>query len=242
MQFTPESRLHVPKIKDYLQTLEIDIQDVLDEDLLLTACIHKSYAADYIGDYAHNERLEFLGDGILGAIVNKMLFLQFKTEPESKLTLYKIKLVREETLADIARDIELDKIILLGNGEERQGGRQKNSVLSDCLEALIGYLYLDQPLSVVEKFIEKYVYTKLPEVKEKDFKSFKSLIQEYVQKQTKELPVYETKEYSKGEDAKEILYESVVHIGNRPQGTGIAKNKKAAEEAAAKEAYNKLVH
>ncbi|MEI6672466.1 MAG: ribonuclease III domain-containing protein [bacterium] len=84
-----------------------------NEDLLLLAFIHKSYAADYKDVFTHNERLEFVGDGILGAIINKLLFINHQQMPESELTLYKIALVREEILAEIAKDIKLNEIVFI---------------------------------------------------------------------------------------------------------------------------------
>jgi ribonuclease III len=104
---------------------------------LLLAFVHKSYAADYKDIITHNERLEFVGDGILGAVINKLLFLNHPEMAESDLTLYKIALVREEILAEIAKDIQLNEIVFISKGEEKMQGRQKDSILSDALEALI---------------------------------------------------------------------------------------------------------
>jgi len=103
----------------------------------MLAFVHKSYAADYKDVFTHNERLEFLGDGILGAIINKLLFVNHPEMTESDLTLYKIALVREEILAEIAKDIKLNEIVFISKGEEKMQGRQKDSILSDTLEALI---------------------------------------------------------------------------------------------------------
>jgi ribonuclease-3 len=108
------------------------------------AFIHKSYAADFKQEVVHNERLEFLGDAILGSVIAKQLYIDYPNAAESQLTLYKIALVREEHLAKIAKHIGLDQQLLLGNGEEKMGGRQKDVILADGLEALIGFLVLDQ--------------------------------------------------------------------------------------------------
>jgi ribonuclease-3 len=127
----------------YLQSLGIPTQNIKDEEMMLLAFVHKSYAADYKDVFTHNERLEFVGDGILGAVINKLLFINHQQMPESDLTLYKIALVREEILAEIAADIKLNEMLFISKGEEKMQGRQKNSILSDGLEALIGYLYID---------------------------------------------------------------------------------------------------
>ncbi len=104
---------------------------------MLLAFIHKSYAADYKDTFTHNERLEFVGDGILGAVINKLLFINHPQMPESELTLYKIALVREEILAEVAKEINLNDIVFISKGEEKMQGRQKDSILSDTLEALM---------------------------------------------------------------------------------------------------------
>jgi len=241
MQFTPDSRLKLSELEEFLQWLEMpDTQPVRDHNLFLTAFIHKSYACDYIGDYAHNERLEFLGDGIFGAIVNKFLFCDFAHEPESTLTLYKIKLVREETLAQVAQDIWLDAVILLWNWEEKQWWRNKKSVLSDCCEAFIGYLYLDQSIDVVEYFVRHFVYTKLEDVKNNRYKSYKSLLQELVQERKKILPEYYTYEHELDVKNNAVVYKSEVSVQWRIIWTWTAKNKKWAEEEAANVAYDNL--
>jgi ribonuclease-3 len=108
-----------------------------NEELMMLTFVHKSYAADYKDTYTHNERLEFVGDGILGAVINKLLFVNHQEMPESQLTLYKIALVREEILAEIAKDIKLNEVVFISKGEEKTQGRQKDSILSDALEALI---------------------------------------------------------------------------------------------------------
>lgn len=113
MQLPPNVREKKDTIYDFIGTLSIDKNSVKNEDLLLTAFVHKSYAADYAGDFVHNERLEFLGDAILSAIIAKLLYVMYPAHAESDLTLYKIALVRAENLAEVAKDIGLDKVILL---------------------------------------------------------------------------------------------------------------------------------
>ena len=103
----------------YLESLWIPVDKIKNEELLLLAFIHKSYAADYKDTFTHNERLEFVGDGILGAIINKLLFINHQQMPESDLTLYKIALVREEILAEIAKDIKLNEIVFISKWEEK---------------------------------------------------------------------------------------------------------------------------
>lgn len=148
----------------FLASLGLDTSTIKDTELLLTAFVHKSYAADFREAIPHNERLEFLGDGVLGAYINTYLYQDFPTEPESTLTLYKIALVRAETLADVAKEIGLDQVIILGNGEIKNDGRSKETILCDCLEALLGYIYLDLGTNAVENVIKNHIYTKVIEI------------------------------------------------------------------------------
>jgi len=183
------------KLLDFLLDLGIPVESLKHPEVVLQAFVHKSFTADYKEDYVHNERLEFLGDGILGAVVNKLLYINFPDLPESRLTLYKIALVREETLAEVARDIVLGKEIFISHGEEKMQGRDKDSILSDTLEAVIGSLYLGLGWQAAEFFVEKYVYTKLSKIMEAPVKSYKTMAQEIAQKQFKTIPEYRDSEH-----------------------------------------------
>jgi len=202
--------------------------------------IHKSFSADYKNIYAHNERLEFLGDGILGAIINKLLFLKHPEMPESDLTLYKIALVREENLAQVARDIGLDQMIFLSKGEEKNDGRKKDVIISDCLESLLGYMYIDLGIEETEKFIEKYVYIKIEDIQKEPVKSYKTMIQELVQKEYKVLPEYRDVEHQVDDKHNVIEYRSDIYVLDEKKSEGFGPNKKKAQEEAAKNFYNQL--
>jgi ribonuclease-3 len=126
-----------PELISYLKSLGVPVYQIKDEELMMLAFIHKSYATDHKDVFTHNERLEFVGDGILGSVINKLLFVNHQQMEESDLTLYKIALVREEILAEIAKDIKLNEIVFISKGEEKMEGRQKDSISSDALEALL---------------------------------------------------------------------------------------------------------
>lgn len=224
----------------YIQNLGIDTTRIKDENLMLISFIHKSYAADFRDSVEHNERLEFLWDAILGAVVAKYLFSDYIEFEESTLTLYKIVLVREETLAQVAKDIQLDKMIFLWKGEENNDGRNKDSILSDALEALIWYIYIDLWYLEVEKFIKKYVYTRLDKIDNINIKSYKSLLQEKVQQLYKIIPEYETTEYERGEKDNILSYKSCVYVMGKMMWEWYWPNKKKAQEEAAEKAFNKL--
>lgn len=228
-------------IYSFLESIDIFRTDIKQSELMMTAFIHKSYAADYNGDFVDNERLEFLGDAILSAIIAKLLYNMYPESAESDLTLYKIALVRAENLAEVAQDIGLDKIILLGNGEERNNGRAKTTILCDCLEALLGYVYLEFGPDAVEKLIEKHILGKLSAHTELSVKSYKSHLQELIQKGHKITPTYIEKEIGKDPTTNDILYESVVMMWDEQLWVGTGTNKKKAQEQAAKNAYEKLI-
>ena len=224
----------------YMASLWIPTKSIHNEDLLMLAFVHKSYAADYKDVFTHNERLEFVGDGILGAIINKLLFVNHQQMAESDLTLYKIALVREEILAEIAKDIKLNEIVFISKLEEKMQGRQKDSILSDALEALIGYLYIDLGIDVTEQFIKKYVYSKLEKIEKNPVKSYKTMIQEIVQKEHKVVPEYKDIEHQVDEKWNVTEYKSEIYIVGKKTSEWFGSNKKKAQEEAAKKCYEAL--
>ncbi|UFX82803.1 ribonuclease III [Candidatus Absconditicoccus praedator] len=226
--------------KKYFEKLGIKENLIKDEDLFMTSFIHKSYTADLPYNLQNNERLEFLGDAVLGCVISKLLYQKFDDIPESQLTLYKIALVREENLADAARDINLGDYIFLGHGEEKSGGKDKDSILSDTLEAVLGYIYIDIGIDEVEKIIEKFVYSKIEKMKNISVKSFKSSLQELVQKLYKETPVYEDVDYEKDAKGNVIKFKSNVYINSQFIAEGYGINKKKSQEEAAKKAFEYL--
>lgn len=225
-------------IKDFLKNLNIPIEKIKDETLLVQSFVHKSFAADYKQMLLHNERLEFLGDWILSAITNKLLFIHYPEYSESFLTLYKIALVREETLAEVAKDIGLDKYIFVSKGEERMQWRNKNAILSDCLESLLGFLYLDLGDEITEKFINTYIFSKISTISKDPVKSYKTMVQEFVQKEYKELPVYKDIEHEVDWKENVIQYLSEIYVWNQKVSEWLGTNKKKAQEEAAKKYYN----
>jgi len=224
----------------YVESLGIPSKNIQNEELFLLAFVHKSYAADYKDIFTHNERLEFVGDGILGAIINKLLFVNHPEMPESELTLYKIALVREEILAEVAKDINLDEMVFLSKGEEKMQGREKDSILSDTLEALIGYVYIDLGIEVVEQFIETHIYSKLTTIEKSPVKSYKTMIQEIVQKKHKFVPEYQDIEDQKDNKGNVTLYKSEIYVAGKKVSEWCGSNKKKAQEDAAKNYYMTL--
>lgn len=196
-----------------------------DLSLLQRSLLHRSKSGE-----ENYERLEFLGDRILGFLIAKKLYTEFPEDEEGKLARRFTSLVRQETLAAISRELELPKYIQLSYGEEKAGGREKDSVLSDCCESLIAAMYLDGGLTPVEKLIESFwdSYFHEPASEHKDPRS---LLQEIAQKNGKNLPEYSVIEVSGSEH--EPLYVMQVYVEGYEPVKAEGTSKKAAAKAAA---------
>jgi len=204
--------------------------------LLNQAFSHKSYANEkYKAESGDNERLEFLGDAVLGIVVSRILYDDCPDYDEGVLTRYKSQLVSGATLGRIAKELRLGEYLLLGKGEERSGGRRHVSNLLCALEALIGALYLDGDLKAAFRFINKVFKPEIQLVKEgKGSKDYKSMFQQIVLKKFKTTPSYKTISEIGPDHKKHFIVEALV-LGKR-RGVGSGSNKKSAEQASAKEA------
>lgn len=220
----------------YVQTLWFPTTPIPEvyQEIFLTAFVHKSYASDFVPALDHNERLEFLWDSILGASIGSLLYKTYPQRSEAQMTLYKIALVREEMLAQVAREINLWDHIILSKGEITQHGSQKDAILSDTLEALIGAWYLIYGFESVAGFITTYLRPHLDTLKATNCKSYKSLIQERSQGKGYGLPTYTTTET---QESGEIVFVSLVQIEDKITSEWKGKNKKKAQEDAAYHAY-----
>lgn len=208
-----------------------------DKTLLELALTHSSYSNDRKkGRMYNNERLEFLGDAVLELTSSEVLFHEYKDKPEGELTRLRASLVCEATLADCARQIHLGKYLLLSHGEDRTGGRERDSVTSDAFEALIGAIYLDGGYASSKAFIQKYV---LNDIENKHlFFDSKTILQELLQKDYKERVEYVlTREYGPDHD-KHFAVNAVFR--HKIIGSGEGTTKKRAEQQAAYEAILKM--
>ena len=199
--------------------------------LLERALTHSSYAneREALGD---NERLEFLGDSVLGFITAEYLFSEHKGVPEGELTRLRAYAVCEKSLDVYAREIGLGDYLLLGKGEERTGGRERASVLSDAFEAVIAAIYLDGGMEPAKKFVLRFVH---PYVEAKPvFKDYKTMLQEVTQKNPGETLEYVLVSESGPDHDKH--FEVEVHLNSNVIGRGSGPSKKKAEQDAAREA------
>lgn len=200
--------------------------------LLSRALTHSSYANEYNLSAGDNERLEFLGDSVLGFITAEYLFSNHRDFPEGELTKLRAYAVCEKSLFAYAQEIELGRYLKLGKGEERTGGRERPSVLSDAFEAVIAAIYLDGGMDEAKKFVLRFV---VPYVEAKPtFKDYKTALQEVVQQNHGEALEYVLVSESGPDHNKR--FEIEVHLNSNVLGRGVGGSKKKAEQNAAKEA------
>ena len=227
-------------MKQDLETL----QDVISHrfgqvKLLHTALTHSSHANENPDAGEDNERLEYLGDAVLELCMSEILYSRFPEAPEGQLTRMRSGLVSEPALADVARDLGLDALLYLGKGEELQGGRDRNSLLSDALEAVFGAVFLDGGFSAAQTVVGAVFASRLPEVCDTGrVKDCKSALQELTQERFKERPVYTLMGSSGPEHAKVFEVEVALPDGERLAARG--KSMKKAEQNAAARALRRL--
>ncbi len=205
-----------------------------NEELLINALTHSSYAHEHKHPEWCNERLEFLGDSILSLVVSDYLFYHYPNTPEGELTRIRAASVCEKALFGFAKQIELGDALLLSRGEQNTGGRNRPSILADAFEALIAAIYLDGGMEPAKAFILKYVTPTLDQHRKGASKDFKTLLQEVIQQNPEDRLTYLLVEESGPDHDKCFKYE--VHINSNLVGTGVGRSKKEAEQAAAKEA------
>jgi len=205
-------------------------------DLLNLAFIHRSYSNEYSQKIENNEKLEFLGDSVLGMVTADYLFNNLPDKVEGFLAKVKSFVVSEDSLASIAHSIHVDKYILIGKGEENSGGRKKKAILADCMEAIIGAYYLDTGYREVSKFVLRYLVPEINKVLEnRHKKDYKTMLQEFVQKKYHIYPKYSLVKKSGPDHDKTFWME--VTVNGKTFGPGEGKNKKEAEQQAAEEAF-----
>lgn len=212
--------------------------DFRDRMILNNALTHKSYLrkSEFLGN---NERLEFLGDSVLGFSVAEYLYKNYRELPEGDLTKVRANVVCEECLYKVAKKIGLGKEIHLGKGEEQSDGRNRPSILSDALEAVFAAIFLDGGIDSAKKVIINLLKDEIESaVKRRNIKDYKTVLQEYVQKDNAFAPTYEIiKEEGPDHDK---VFTSQVLLNGKVMAQGVGKTKKDAEKEAAKNALTKL--
>ena len=225
---------NLSKLEELQEKLKYKFKDL---DILVTALTHSSYANEHgLHPSKSNQRLEFLGDTVLGLVVSENLFMKYPFYPEGELTKIRAKVVCESSLAMVARKINLGKFLLLGKGEEVTGGRDRDSILADVSEAITGAIFLDSDYNNVKDFLLKNfeIYIVKAVAKGNLFIDYKTELQERLQKHTKGVIEYKVVDEI-GPDHDKIFYVDVLFNGD-VIGSGIGRNKKEAAQLSAKEA------
>ena len=202
-------------------------------ELLTLALTHRSHGS------RNNERLEFLGDSILGFTISAALFEKFPEGREGQMSRLRAQLVSGETLAKVARELELGECLRLGEGEMKSGGHRRASILADAVEAIIGAIYLDAGLEAARERVLAWFGPRLQQLSLEIAKDPKTRLQEWLQARQKPLPEYKVVEIAGEEHSQQFVVECRVHGLDKPV-RGTAGNRRAAEKAAATEAYARL--
>ena len=203
-----------------------------EEELLLQAFTHSSYSNEDEGIIS-NERLEFLGDSVLGQIVSAFLFKKFPKGSEGQLSKWRSHLVDATSCVEYVSLLGVEEYVLIGRGEIKTWERGKGTILADLFEAIIGAIYLDQGYDETKRFVETHLTAFFETLLEQPTKNYKSLLQDYAQKQTGLPPVY-TVVKQEGPDHEKRFYVTV-HVGDKLFGEGVGPSKKGAEQNAAEE-------
>ena len=204
------------------------------------AFCHRSYANECPSVVDNNEKLEFLGDSVLGVVVCEYLYRTLPSKNEGDLARIKSFVVSESSLEIIAKNLKVDNFILIGRGEEYSGGRSKTAIIADCMEAILGAYYLDSGFKAAKKLVLELLVPEIQKVLEdRHKKDYKTLLQEYVQKRYKNYPRY-ILDKKTGPDHDRTFWVNV-KIEGTDYGPGKGKNKKEAEQIAAGIAYEKII-
>ncbi len=205
-----------------------------DASLLQQALTHRSAKKQ------HNERLEFLGDAVLGMVIADAVYHKFPKLPEGKLTRMRSNLVKGETLATIARELALGELISLGSGEMKSGGHRRDSILADAVEAILGAIYLDSGFESVERVILELFSSRIdsldPSIQIKDSKT---QLQEYLQSRQLDLPEYNVIDVTGKDHAQTFTVECVIQALELNR-KGVGRSRRIAEQTAAKSALEKI--
>ncbi len=210
-----------------------------DIKLLETAFTHRSYLNENKLIKESNERLEFLGDAVLEVITSDYLYHRYPNLPEGKLTALRAKIVQTKTLGTVANTLQLGLNLKLSKGETASGGINNASILADLVEAIIGAIYIDGGLKNANTFINQHILDKHQQLIEQvEVEDWKSILQELVQAKGSTAPIYEVI-HEEGPDHNRIFTVQAYYF-DRSQTVGIGKSKQSAEQAAAKQALEKL--
>ena len=209
-------------------------------ELLNLSFTHRSCGNEDASRSQNNERLEFLGDAVLGLVAASSLFDMLGERSEGELARIKSYVVSEEVLSELSKGLGIDEYLLLGKGEEQSGGRSKKAILADAAEALIGAYYLDAGFEAASRFVRLLIEPEIAKVlQNRHHKDYKTMLQEYAQKYFRSYPVYRLKKKT-GPDHDKTFWVSC-ELAGKEYGALSGKNKKEAEQNAAQAAYDAII-
>jgi len=225
----------MPDFATYARSLDLSFKNL---DLFVEALTHRSYLNEHRTAGNHNERLEFLGDAVLELATTNFLFHKFPNKPEGDLTAYRAALVNTYSLADSAKALGLNEMLLLSKGESKDTGRAREIILANAFEALLGALYLDQGYDIAEAFLAKHLYPKIDEIlRTRSWQDAKSGFQEAAQEKKGVTPTYKTLAETGPDHDKKFTVGVFLHNEEFARGEG--KSKQDAEQIAARAALDK---
>lgn len=206
--------------------------------LLALAFVHRSFINENRNITFHNERLEFLGDSILGLLVADHLYTHFPDTPEGELSYLRSRLVEASSCVSFIQKLHIEEYLLLGKGERLNDGRGRETILADLFEALIGAIYLDGGIEAAKAFLFHNFIQEINGILQKPLRNWKALLQDFCQKQFQQTPTYSVLKES-GPDHKK-MFEISVSIHKKELGKGMGSSKKEAQQAAAENALSHL--
>ena len=234
----PEGQPTVPSLRESAGALGRALRGRFRDVALAEAALtHRSFAFEN-GVKVTNERLEFLGDAVLGLVITDLAYREFPELSEGELAKLRAATVNMTSLAEVARELGLGDLVLLGRGEEMSGGRDKTSILADAMEAVLGAVYLDRGLAGSRRLIERLFWPRMEAyVRGEGERDYKTGLQEMASQDLGSVPEYRI--VSRGPDhAKEFT--ATVHLSGKQWGQGRGRSKKEAEQMAAREAFERL--
>ena len=210
-----------------------------NKKLLIQAFIHRSYFNEHRSEVGeHNERLEFLGDSVLGLLISDHLYHHLPMQAEGVLSRLRAHLVEASSCVKFLQKLDISSFVLLGKGEKMNEGRGRETILADLFEAIIGAIYLDGGITQVHKFFWTHFESMIHTILAHPARNWKAELQDYSQKKYQKPPVYKVLREEGPDHSKSFVIE--VSVGDREAGQGVGASKKEAEQAAAKSALEQL--
>ena len=210
-----------------------------NKELMVLSLTHRSFVNEHKKEVtAHNERLEFLGDSVLGLVMADFLFHRLPSYPEGPLSQFRSRLVDAQACAYYLQKLGLAEFILLGRGESLEGGKVKVSILADAFEALVGAIFIDGGFLIVKSFLTCHFAEDVEAVIDTPSRNYKAELQDYSQKKIQKAPLYKVMQETGPDHAK--VFHVMVYIDEKEAGLGLGESKKQAEQQAAFDALSKL--